>query len=601
MATYGPITSANTDSFDSSILVLGGVNVLSETRGVGTATPIDSGPTPEELAAIAEAEAAAAAALAKLGGSLMNTDQPWIGPISYMAGDEDRSTPLNLTGGYMSDYGDILLNKIHVFPSVVDLGTMTTPTTATFTIWNTYPDAITVSNITKSNGDGIDISRDAGLFVTIPSMSSIEYTVSATMDGGPLINALYTLDFGDKQATVVVVGKRLMMFAFAADWSQQPVEILEYKTDIFEAYDGTEHRSMLRDDPRRHVQFQYTVEGDVRRQLTALQYELQAKKITIPNWLSDTWATVRQGDTSVTCDTTWLGLEAGDTAVLWQHAGLFDVKTVASISATSITFTDAVEAIFTGNVRVSKMNAYTMQDSVAVNYITDDLANLRPTLTADILDGLDWTDPLETSTSTTHNGIPVFDFKANRVEDLKFSFDRKIDYFETEVAAFQKIDMSTVPSIAQDVRVELDGKAEIKRMQSFINIVGGMHKPFYMPTNNSDLELAADVSYDTLTITIKNAGYTNYIKKGGQLKNIAIKTYSGEIYPLEILDSVEGLEGVEHLTVAAATNVDINMNDVDKVCFLNFSRFASDRFEFKYTTQEVATINLKTKSVKYDI
>lgn len=528
--------------------------------------------------------------------------EPLVGNGTAALGTSVDAWPQDAKLGYqVEDFYDQIFGKVHLTPSHIDVGTITEDTSNSFSIWNTTKADITLATLLATNAEAISITSNDGLYAPIRSMETRYFDANVAMDGGPIIDATYVFDFGSVQCDLLITGQRLMAFAFAPDWQSAPTDIFEYKTSIFESYDGTEHRARLREEPRLHKQYQYTVDSAQRRALAAMMYTLQSKRISCPTWTNSATANKPSvGETVLAADTTNLGLVEGDSIYIWQNYKTFQVAVVTSISNTTISLKSPIDVDFTGPVTVSKMGVYTMQDSVTVNAITDDLSTLRPTITEDITSNSSVVSTLNADALISINGTYVFDFSADRSSSIQQTHNRTVDYFDTQVAGFKKIDKTQFPSVQQKLFCYLSGKDDIHRFRSFLHAVGGMHKPFFVSTKSTDLEPITDIAADQTTLQVFDVGYSQFMFPDGQRRHLEIKVGKQSHY-VKVINAVKNNDGSETLTLDAPIGVHIENQDVERISFLEHVRFNTDKFEIKYLTQEIAETTITTRTVKYDL
>lgn len=131
------------------------------------------------------------------------------------------------------------------------------------------------------------------------------------------------------------------------------IERLEYRTDLYEAWDGTEQRVRLRDKAWRYLEFPFTVQKFDRAILDAWLFGnvyQSEKQFTVPNW-QDIHALTSAyliGNTVITVPTTERDFEVDGLAVFMSASRLYnreraipdyeyEVATIASKTASTIT------------------------------------------------------------------------------------------------------------------------------------------------------------------------------------------------------------------------------------------------------------------------
>lgn len=512
-------------------------------------------------------------------------------------------SPETLSGVCVHGYGHYLFNRIHVLPGELNLGSITQESIRSVVVWNACFDSKTMTGVQGAGLDGIYVSHAQGLTGMFPPMSSRVYDVTVGLDGPADIDSSLVFDFGGVLGSVRMFGKRLILWGFEPNWEDSPVEIYEYLTDTFISYDNTEQRTALRDEPRLSARYQFMVKAKEARSLRGLQYALQAGKVTLPNWISNTQiAAPLQGNNQIFCDTEALEIESGESIVILKDSSLYDVKTVSAVNEDHLVLTDPIEVDFgDSTVRVSKTQSWLMQDRVSVNAYNDDFSTLRPTLSFDISDKQKPLVGISEPVVVQYKSLPVFDFAGNRLENFNYDWERKVKYLDNSTGLRQKFDQSKTPGIDLKMRFDLQPRSEINRFKGFMNMVQGTALPFWCETYNQDMILESTTSIGSFNITIQDIGYKGFYFKDLESRDIAITLFDGTKFYREIQSVTAPGDGTETLTLNEGFPIDLESDQIERISFLKYSRFKSDKFEFKFLNDNHAVITKIIKGLRYDI
>src|SRR5690606_41919155 len=109
-------------------------------------------------------------------------------------------------------------------------------------VWNAWfkPNALT--DIGATQAEGMTLAGPVAPPTTFGPLESRLYVLSVTPNGPPVVNAAFRLEFDLDPPILRAVGRRIVRWVLAPDWSEPDTERLEWRTDGMESPSGSEQR-----------------------------------------------------------------------------------------------------------------------------------------------------------------------------------------------------------------------------------------------------------------------------------------------------------------------------------------------------------------------
>lgn len=384
-------------------------------------------------------------------------------------------------------------------------------------------------------------------------------------------------------------------------------ERIEFKTDVSEAWDGTEQRTRLRASARATLSQEFLLPSSDRA--SAREFQAQAMGLTSRQARVALW----HRSQAVTISGTTMSRDAGD---LWDPV-LLDLvagdRILIEDPATGTTYTEELAADFTtaqdvtlvtptatGAVRiVPEVAALLNEDAETKMYPTDAVGfRSRWTYNSRDYDGnaLDSSTLYDSLAPETFNGRPILR-EGNLIgSSLGFSgdsgairFDKKIGIIDT----FHRRDSST---ITFDRMFQYDyEQGKIEALRQFIFWTQGRQRSFYVPSGTEDLfATAVDDTSSEKKLTVMGISLGGIAPILDGYASIEVTLPNGTVSQHLITNSVgDPTTGTSILTYAGT------IGDVPtRVEFLYHVRLASDKVQIKYDGRESANCKFKVQTVK---
>lgn len=488
-------------------------------------------------------------------------------------------------------YGHLIL-----FPSRLDLGNLLSSQVRSVEIWNSTLAAQTLASITAMGNDGVSFSGSPTP-TTFGPLESRFYTFTVATEGSPDLDATFTFNFTPEQPTLVVTATRLVIWPFEIDWSTEPSEWLEWKTDVLRAYAGQEQRVMLRQDPRRRFTFSYLFQDANRNALlNALLWGWQQRIFAVPVAMDKGYlaADLALGSTVIPVSTSYLDYDADGLVLLWSSYQSLEACEIQSVASGAITLKKPTQNAWSKGTRVYPLRLARLGQKVDLT---------RPTGTIG-LSSLDWwlepgsaVGPNTSGTSSwpVYQGLEVLTQVPNRADDLVDAIER--DWTEVDgETGFVEVDAHTSgPETGRVYFWLLNGRQAIADFKAWLDVRKGKVTPFWMPTWSQDFEQAQDLPALNANFVVKAMGYSRYYAQHPSRRDLAFIPWVGTPSFRRITASAESAGNTETLTLDSTFPSIVKASDWKAICFLVQVRLDQDQIELVWHTDDKAIVALKLR------
>jgi hypothetical protein len=265
-------------------------------------------------------------------------------------------------------------DRIHVLPSVVNLGYLLNNREVNVEVWNSCRRGLTLTAIPVDGPSGVSILTESLQAVDLPQhyapMQSRLYVARVSIVGESVIDNLGTWVFAQATflgATFRLLGWRMVVFAVKPNGSF--AESLGYLTDIIQSWNGSEQRISLREIPARALRFTATAPTQGAAQKMVTRMFVTGRFMTaVPLWPDaiELSAPVSIGSYQIATDTDGRDFVAGGLCILWRDADTWETFQIASVEAGHLHLTSPAEADWPlqGTLCIPLTNARSLDDFV---------------------------------------------------------------------------------------------------------------------------------------------------------------------------------------------------------------------------------------------
>lgn len=401
------------------------------------------------------------------------------------------------------------------------------------------------------------------------------------------------------------------------------VERFEFKTQIHTAYDGTEQRAALREEPRRFFSFNYiSVDTWQSQYLRMLIISRQNNTFKIPAWhrLHTIQEDINRGDYYYQADKRYLWTYRDISGVFFSYGdkingggSYYDIVNVSAsgaiklkkFSAAARKKGDFVCPVFTAVIQDSNdLNALFSNDTnLTMNFeiVPQDYGMTLPpsydymTYRDDdtfILDNIKLPDQ--------YNGLEVFKLWPPWSREIDMTYEKNVVKLDNETGSFY-YDMKS-HLIAENREIEyitLDVE-ETNNLQRFFFRCKGCLVPFYAPTWLHDITLDKDKPSSESFLSTQLTDFYRYYSDLPTRKNLIVFLNNGKTITSSIVGFSTYIDSknIKHGKILLGDNIgDLRINDVRMISFLCKYRLASDILEIAYDTTGIGSAKIALKEV----
>lgn len=511
-----------------------------------------------------------------------------------------------LAGHVMPTYADDLFGHIIIVPPRLDLGNLLSTQSRTLEIANLGTAPRDWSAVTNNAGEGIEF--DAPSFpVTILPFGSYILEVSVTTDGPPSINGSIDFDFVDPEETILVpvTGTRIVVFEFIPQ--TDVAEVIEWATDVLEAYDATEQRISIRIAPRQRLQYTVATERRADMRMRALLFDWLPRVFGVPIWFEarpsansalvgtliipvDTSAgDFRVGGLVMIC----VGPAPDDDAAEVFQVTTFDVLEIDTVDADQITTASALGHSYDAGALVMPMRtayAQTMTSSsryhggfqkTQVEFVTLDNEALP-----------------DQAGATIYDGRVVLDDGNVVTDTLPDAFERPVIVIDNTSGRILQTSRTDRSRIKSRFMWDAPNRDEVWRVRRLLHSFYGSQKGFWVPSCRPDLELAQVIGPGATTFRIRVVGYTAFIGSRRPYGDVQFVLTNGTVIRRRVTGAeVEDDEEVLSVNTAISGSA-IAIDEVARIELLMLARIADDEASIQHRRNGDATFTVQTITIK---
>lgn len=365
------------------------------------------------------------------------------------------------------------------------------------------------------------------------------------------------------------------------------VEALEWRTDVIRAK-SAEQRLALRNAPRQSFEFTHVFHPRQYAIARALAYGIGIQDLFAPVWTEHTaLGIVAQGATYLTFDTSYADYRSGGWALLWDTDELFEAVAIAAVSSGGITLSAPVSENY--------QDAYVMplriaRTSQGLTLTRTDPELVQAKIAFEAIDGIDLgVDP----GYPDYRGHDVMTDASVIAGGLEERVLRESEIIDNDVGVPALDPLYTYQTERFTLSWQVITRQELWDLRRWLHSRRGKQKGFWLPTWNHDFELLQDIGASDTTLTVRAIGYPDHYG----VRDIMIRTLTGQHYYTRILSGAAGASGEEILQLESALGVSLARASIDRISLLHFVRFAADRVEILHRADLGASVVVPCEEV----
>jgi hypothetical protein len=141
---------------------------------------------------------------------------------------------------------------------------------------------------------------------------------------------------------------------------------------------------------------------------------------------------------------------------------------------------------------------------------------------------------------------------------------------------------------------------DVADFKAFVDLRAGRAIPFWLPSVEADLTLAANASSSDTTIKIVSVGYSlDFIPDTDARAHLCFRSGATLSY-MKVLSAVNNLDGTETLTLNGAIGYNMTPSTW-MVSFMRYCRLEDDVLAIQFEGRDYATVRVRTRELPHEV
>lgn len=491
-----------------------------------------------------------------------------------------------ITGAVLHSFADDWYNRIHIRPSIINVGNLVSNQFFTIEVWNAYFVEKELEAITESGTGGL-------VFVgpTPPAiweaLQSRNYQITVTTDGAPEINAQFFFDWEgtDDDSEITVTGSRIvsLMYPFEAP----AVEELEWMNQLIQSNNGTEQRIRLRKKPRQTMRVRYPLQYDEMARAQNRAYGWLTRRWAVPLWSEAQYVgALASGATTITVPTNNSDYRNDSLVFIYESNQRNTSINIASVGSGVLNLSLPVPEAYS--------NAWVMP--VRIGRVLGALRRQLNGYNGALLADYQFSDNIDLGLGTTPTQFLGQDIYFDEIlvgesllEDQILARVDEVDYGTGPVQSYSPW---TYTHLRRPFRYLIQGLDNIWTFRKWLHRRAGRLRPFWIPTFENDLRLA-QTGLITTSLTVNSDDYKLF---SSDRSHIAVSFKNGTWATKTITGITDIGNGLTTLGVDTPFG-GVDASTVLMICFLGLKRLDTDRVELEWNTNRVLNVVLPVMEI----
>lgn len=475
----------------------------------------------------------------------------------------------DVSGSRQDSFLDDYYYRVHIDPNPINLGNLVSTQNRVVYVWSAYFETNLLSSIVATNDDGLYLAVSETPPTYFGSLESRSYSLSVSISGSPTIDAQFQFTFEDEQPTLLVTGRRVIVWPFRPNY--ELTETLSWSTDILRSY-NKEQRISVRPIPRQKLPFKSILDSRQFAIAKILSKEWIFRVFATPLWYEATKIpTVASGTTQINLDTSSMEYTPGGFIFIYESSDNCEIFEIDTVNPASIIIKLQTSVVFkTPFVMPAKTSRCLsgIKFGLAQSGLID--TNIEFTIFNDSL--------IAAAATTQFLSYPVILNKQLTQESVANTIIRSVDIFDSGSSIVEVDTKTNLAESTFEMSMMTFNKLELWQLRQLLYALKGQQKAFWLPTWNQDLEIVEDFSDTASSIVVKFVGYSQFFNPTGLL----IKLKNGSIFFNRVTSASLNAFGFDQLNLQFPVGITATVDDVDVCCFMNMCRLASDDVKIQH-------------------
>ena len=493
-------------------------------------------------------------------------------------------------------------NAVYFIPNEISLASVATSTTVSVQVWNAFRTSRSLDNIVTTGFDGIELIGVQPPAVFLP-LQLVDYDFIFDPVGPADIDASVRLLFqGGFEAALTATGTRSSQLFLVPNWREKVRRTYTALSDIATGRTQRESRRQLRGTPR--IRIRYTHTGFSYRLTPILRfYQSNPDLLTVmPDWPSSAFlaAPAPAGGSSFTVTETRPWLVPGQGVFVHTSADKnseedFFLTTIESVVGNVVTTQAESPRDWPSGARIYRALSGRVRATTPATMLTNNLMEIVVDFEVDpgqenlydpgVPDQTFQGRELFTTEETWSDSIDLSWVKDRISNDAGRGRIQEVSFFEYTPEILQlSFDQFTLDDIFELERFFLRQRGRVGE--------------FWRSARLPDLALVRDIQVGQTSIEVEGENVAEIYRPDPSKVAVEIELLDGTRFQRAIL-AFDSLLGVDTTIINfnEEWDIDIPIDMVRRVSWLNVWRLTSDELVVEWTTDSVASINLALRSL----
>ena len=397
-----------------------------------------------------------------------------------------------------------------------------------------------------------------------------------------------------------------VLFPLAPAGAQR--ETVAYSTDVLQAYGGSEQRIQRRGVQDLSLGFRYVADGAAEAPLALRLLDADPETgYLVPWWPYATplGAAAALGASRLTVDLADVPTfaQGGERLfLLWASATSWEQVTAAAVDGSGVDLAAPLAAGWRARTALLPLLRAYPTERMGADRLNPALRMGDVVFAADLLDGAQLPAGSELYLPAGYLGLDVLTGLWDGGGPQKQDYVRRTTFVTAEAGAAVYDSQDALGGLTRDLLFKLEGRSEVAALRRFHAARLGALKPFWLPTWDQDLTLAAPASQGAGAIDVLSSEVDGYhvlgFPVGYARRHLQLWTWGHEPVYLEVGGVEYQGEGV--CTLELLGTLPEAITTAWRVSFLRHTRLADDALELDWAHPGYAAATLRTLELASD-
>lgn len=509
-----------------------------------------------------------------------------------------------VNGEILGRYTDDFYHRIHLTPSQLRLGNLTSAQTREIEVWNAFFFDVTLEDVQSLNADGLTIVPPVGTPYVMGALEPLVYVINISTDGPPSIDAtlrwIVTDSYnGTANYDARVTGNRVIAIPMVPNWATTMEETLEWKTDVIKSYNGQEQRARIRAKPRRGQTYSYTLKGEDANRLENLLWGWQNRLFAVPHWtetaLNQTELYVGQTGIPVTTDS--YSYTPG-CLIFITNGEKYEMQEVEDVQDGLVLLKKGLDNDWGRPTVMGPANLARIDGDLNVK-LKRETANVTNSTLQFVHEPVQ-TDPYipELAYTDTYKTSEILLKEPNWKGGSNVQYDSEGKVMDYGLQGFSIAIRSGKPDIVQEYEWFLNGREQMKWFRGFLSRRKGRFNGFWMPTWNNDFTIIDTVAGGSTGFKATENYYGLLVDGDNGRNHVLVELKDGTQILRQISAASIEVDGTTLDVVTDETmGVTFSPDQVKRVSLVGWYRLYNDRIKIRYEDRNFASVKMSLINV----